>query len=248
MVSDLADKVALVTGGARRIGASIVRILHAQGMRVVVHYRGSADAAHLLQKELNQIRSDSIMLVRGDLNDIAKVKHLVRETVEQCKRLDVLVNNASMFTEQALENASEKDWDQLFTTNAKVPFFLSQAAAEPLKQSNGCIVNIADIYAERPLVRHAIYCATKAALLSLTRSLAIELGPEARVNAIAPGAILWPETNSDEVTQQRIVSRTPLKRSGSADDIARAVLYLVKDASFVSGELIRIDGGRSVVP
>ncbi|MDH3695023.1 MAG: pteridine reductase [Gammaproteobacteria bacterium] len=248
MTAELADKVALVTGGARRIGASIVRILHAQGMKVVVHYRGSADAAHILQRELNETRPDSIVLVRGDLSDIAKAKHLVRETVEQFKRLDVLVNNASMFTEQALENATENDWDQLFTTNAKVPFFISQAAASSLKQTNGCIVNIADIYAERPLIRHAIYCATKAALLSMTRSFAIELGPEVRVNAVAPGAILWPESNNDQVAQQRIVSRTPLKRSGSADDIARAVLYLVKDAPFVSGDLIRVDGGRSVVP
>lgn len=248
MATDLTDRVALVTGGARRIGASIVRILHAQGMKVVVHYRGSADAAHLLQRELNETRPDSIMLVRGDLNDIAKAKHVVRETIEQFKRLDVLVNNASMFTEQAVEDASESDWDQLFTLNAKIPFFLSQAAAEALKKSNGCIVNIVDIYAERPLVHHAIYCATKAALLSLTRSLAIELGPEVRVNAVSPGAILWPESNNDQVAQQRIISRTPLKRSGSADDIASAVLYLVKDAPFVSGELIRIDGGRSVVP
>ena len=143
-----------------------------------MHYRSSADAAHLLQRELNESRPDSIMLVRGDLNDIAKAKHLVRETIEQCKRLDVLVNNASMFTEQAVESATENDWDQLFTTNAKVPFFLSQAAADSLKQNKGCIVNITDIYAERPLAHHAIYCATKAALQSMTRSLAIELGPE----------------------------------------------------------------------
>lgn len=242
------DRVALVTGGARRIGAAIVRALHAQGMRVVVHYRSSSDAAHALQDELNGLRPRSIMLVRGELLEVAKLENLVREALGAYGRLDALINNASSFYPTPVGQTSEREWDDLLGTNLKVPFFLAQASAAALRESRGCIVNIGDIYAERPLPGHAPYCAAKAGLTGLTRALARELGPEVRVNAVAPGAILWPEHDTDEVAQQRIVSRTPLRRAGAPEDIAEAVVFLVRGAGFVSGQVISIDGGRSIVP
>lgn len=240
--------VALVTGGARRIGAQIARALHGAGMDLVIHYRSSAKEAEALQQELCAERPESVLLVRGDLAQVGKAKSLVRHATAEVGRLDVLVNNASLFHPTPLGSVGEKEWHALVDTNLKVPFFLAQAAAPWLRKSGGCIVNITDIYAERPLPDHPVYSATKAGLLSLTRSLAQELAPEVRVNAVSPGAILWPENGGDEVARQRLISRTPLRRMGEAGDIARTVLFLVRDAPFVTGQVINVDGGRSIVP
>lgn len=245
---DLTGKVALITGGARRIGATIGHAFHAQGMQLVIHYRGSSADAHALQSELNEVRKDSVVLVRGDLLDLAKLTNLVQETVQTLGRLDVLVNNASRFFPTPIGHVTETQWEELVDTNLKSPFFLSQAAAPALRENRGCIINICDIYAERPLASHAVYCATKAGLVSLTRCMARDLAPEVRVNGISPGAIMWPEHDGDRVAQQRIISRTPLKTMGDPKNIAQTALYLVRDAEFVSGQVIAVDGGRSVVP
>jgi len=246
-MTNLQDKVALITGGSRRIGAATARRLHDAGMRLVIHYRQSADAADELRAELCERRADSVILIRGDLREVAKVKSLVRQCVSEFGRLDALINNASLFQPTPLARAREADWQALVDTNLKAPFFLAQAAAPHLAKTRGGIVNITDIYAGRPLAGHAIYCATKAGLQSLTQSLAQELGPEVRVNAVAPGAILWPENDTDELAHQRLLSRTPLKRKGDADDIARAVRFLLADADYITGQVICVDGGRGAV-
>jgi len=243
----LSGKVVLITGGAHRIGARIVRHLHAAGMNVVIHYRNSEQAAHKLQSELHAQRPDSVVLVRGDLTNHGMLPNLVYETTEAFGRLDVLINNASTFYATPISEASEKDWDDLMDTNLKAPFFLSQAAYPALKKNAGCIVNIADIYGDRPLKNYPIYSTAKAGLIMLTQSLARELGPDVRVNAIAPGVILWPEKDMDDMTKQRLINSTPLKRSGEPDDIARTVSFLIGDAGFITGQVIAVDGGRWVV-
>lgn len=243
----LAGKVVLITGGAHRIGAHIVRHLHAAGMNLVLHYRSSEQAAHDLQQELHAERPDSVVLVRGDLTNNGMLTNLVYETTESFGRLDVLINNASVFYPTPMGEATEKEWDDLMNTNLKAPFFLAQAAYPALKKSGGSIVNIADIYGDRPLVNYPIYSTAKAGLIMLTKSLARELGPEVRVNAIAPGVILWPENDMDDMTKQRLINATPLKRSGDPGDIARTVEFLVKDAGFITGQVIAVDGGRWVV-
>ncbi len=247
-MASLQDKVALITGGSRRIGASTARMLHGCGMKLVIHYRRSADHAEALRAELCDTRPKSVMLIRGDLTEIAKVKNLVRQCAAEFGRLDALINNASVFFPTPIGSAGEDQWQLIMETNLKAPFFLSQAAAPYLKKTRGAIVNITDIYVHRPLAEHAIYCASKAGLWSLTQSLAHELSPEIRVNAVAPGAIMWPENDTDEISHQRLVSRTPLRRIGDADDIARAVKFLLTDARFITGQMINVDGGRTVVP
>ena len=242
----LNGRVVLITGGVHRIGAKIARTLHAEGARLVLHYRASRDAAHALQEELNAVRDDSVVLVRADLLDQAALPAVVADALATWGRLDVLINNASSFYSTPLGSVTETEWDDLMGTNLKAPFFLSQAAAPHLKEHGGCIVNIADIHAERPLKRFPVYSMAKAGLVMLTKSLACELGPQVRVNAIAPGAILWPEHEIDEVTQQRIISRTFLKRQGNPQDIARAALFLIRDADYTSGQVITVDGGRSL--
>jgi len=242
----LQDRVVLITGGVHRIGAYTARVLHSEGARLVLHYRNSRDTAHALQKELNDIRADSVVLVRADLLDMASLPAVVTDAHSAWDRLDVLINNASSFYSTPVGSVTETQWNDLMGTNLKAPFFLSQAAAPYLKQSQGCIVNIVDIHAERPLKRFSVYSMAKAGLVMLTRSMACELGPEVRVNAVAPGAILWPEREMDEVTQQRIISRTFLKRQGNPDNIARAVLFLIRDADYTSGQVITVDGGRSL--
>jgi pteridine reductase len=244
--SSLQDRVVLITGGVHRIGAHTARVLHAEGARLVLHYRNSRDVAHALQEELNSVRPDSVVLVRADLLDMASLPAVVADALSAWGRLDVLINNASSFYSTPVGSVSESEWNDLMGTNLKAPFFLSQAAAPHLKDSLGCIVNIVDIHAERPLKRFPVYSMAKAGLVMLTKSLACELGPEVRVNAVAPGAILWPEREMDEVTQQRIISRTFLKRQGNPDNIARAVLFLIRDADYTSGQVITVDGGRSL--
>ena len=242
----LQDKVVLITGAAHRIGAQIARLLHAQGARLVLHYRSSREAAHKLQEELLDYRKDSVILVQSDLMDSKKLPVVVRNAVSAWDRLDVLVNNASSFFPTAVGSVSERQWEDLIGTNLKAPFFLSQAAAPHLAEHNGCIVNIVDIHADRPLKNYPVYSMAKAGLVMLTKALACELGPEVRVNAVAPGAILWPENDMDDITKQRIISRTILKRRGNPDDIARAVLFLVRDAAYTSGHVLTVDGGRSL--
>ena len=246
--NSLEGKVALITGGAHRIGAAMARALHAQGMKLVIHYHTSEKAARALQEELHQARPESVMLVRGDLNNGERLaKNLVFETIESFDRLDVVINNASRFYPTPVSESTEAQWHDIIDTNLKAPYFLSQAAAAPLKKTNGCIVNIADVYGDRPLIGYPIYSIAKAGVIMLTKSLARELGPEIRVNAIAPGVILWPESNLDEMSKQRIVSRTPLKRSGDPEDIARTALFLIRDAGFITGQVMVVDGGRWVV-
>jgi pteridine reductase len=246
--NSLEGKVALITGGAHRIGAAMARALHAQGMKIVIHYHTSEKAARVLQEELHQARPESVMLVRGDLNNGERLaKNLVFETTESFDRLDVVINNASRFYPTSVSESTEAQWSDIIDTNLKAPYFLSQAAAAPLKKTNGCIVNIADVYGDRPLIGYPIYSIAKAGVIMLTKSLARELGPEIRVNAIAPGVILWPESNLDEMSKQRIISRTPLKRSGDPEDIARTALFLIRDAGFITGQVMVVDGGRWVV-
>jgi len=243
----LDGRVALITGGAHRLGAAIARTLHAEGMQIVVHYQSSEAAAHALQAELHAIRPESVMLVRGDLSHGDKLaRNLIFETVESFDRLDVLVNNAARFYETPMGGVTEQQWDDLFNTNLKAPFFLAQAAAPHLKKGGGSIVNIADVYGMRPLPGFPVYSMTKAGIVMLTKALARELSPEVRVNGVAPGAILWPERGLDEMSKQRIISRTLLKRGGEPEDIARAVLYLVRDATYTTGEVLTVDGGRTV--
>jgi pteridine reductase len=243
----LNGKVLLVTGGARRVGAVVCRLLHAAGMKLVIHYRSSKDEALALQAELQERRPDSVALLQADLLHSPGLEKLVHDAAAMHGRLDVLLNNASSFYPTPIGQATEAQWDDLVGSNLKAPFFLSQAAAPYLRRSGGCIVNIADVHAERPLKNYPIYSAAKAGLVMLTKSLARELGPEVRVNAIAPGTILWPEHELDDDIKEQILARVPQKRSGDPMDIARTVLFLVRDAGYISGQVIAVDGGRSVV-
>lgn len=238
------DKVVLVTGGAKRVGAAICRRLHAAGARLMLHYRSSAGEARLLQAELNGARPDSVSLIQADLLDLAKLPSLVDQTVLRFGRLDALVNNASAFYPTPFGATTPAQWDELFAINARAPFFLAQAAAPHLASANGAIVNIADIYAERPLRGHAVYAMGKAALLQMTRALALELAPQVRVNAVSPGAILWPENGKDPEAQSALLARTPLGRIGTPGEIAEAVRWLLQDARYCTGQVLRVDGGR----
>jgi pteridine reductase len=241
-------RVALITGGARRVGAAICRELHASGVNLMVHYRSSVDQARALQSELNAIRPESVALVQADVLNIAYLPSMVNETINQFGQLDVLVNNASSFFPTAVGEIDERSWDDLIGTNLKTPLFLSQAAAPHLRRTHGCIVNIVDIHADRPMRHHVVYSIAKGGLVALTRSLAVELGPEVRVNGVSPGAILWPEDErwSDELARQRIVNTTMLKRVGDPEDIARTCRFLVFDAPYITGQIIAVDGGRSI--
>ncbi|HYW04754.1 MAG TPA: pteridine reductase [Gammaproteobacteria bacterium] len=242
----LQGKTVLVTGAARRIGAAIATHLHGCGMNVVLHYHESGTAAEALRDLLQLQRPGSVTLVRADIRDTTVLQELVEAAVRSWGRLDVLVNNASTFYPTVVGETTPLQWDDLMGTNLRAPFFLSQAARPHLAASRGSIVNITDIHASRPLRTHPVYCAAKAGLAMLTRSLARELGPEIRVNAVAPGAILWPEQGLDDATRTRIIDRTALKRAGDPQDIARAVRYLVAEAGYVTGHVLPVDGGRSV--
>jgi pteridine reductase len=247
MSESLSGKVVLVTGGAKRVGAAIARRLHREGASLMLHYRGSEREAKALRAELNAARADSAALVQADLLDVAGLSEIVKNTVGRFERLDTLVNNASAFFPTPVGEMTLASWDSLVGANLRAPLFLSQAAAPHLKKTGGAIVNIIDIHAERPLKGYVIYSIAKTGLAGLTRSLARELAPEVRVNGVAPGAIVWPEDGSwDDLTRQRIVSHTLLKRTGDPDDIARAVYYLIAEAPYVTGEIIAVDGGRSI--
>ncbi len=246
VIATLDGKWALVTGAARRVGASIARALHGAGAGVAIHYRGSAAAAEALVAELDGRRPGSAFAIQADLLDCAALKALVASTVARTGRLDVLVNNASSFYPTPLASVTEAQWEDLIGTNLRAPLFLSQAALAPLRASGGVIINLIDIHATRPLRDHPVYGAAKAALAMLTRSLARDLAPDIRVNGVAPGAVLWPDDGLAESTRESILRQIPLRRAGVPEDIAGCVLYLVRDAGYVTGQVIAVDGGRSV--
>lgn len=241
-------KVALVTGAAKRIGAEIARQLHQQGFNLVIHFYHSASEAQKLIEELNSLRPNSATGISADLNRVEQIIHLATQAVARWQRLDLLVNNASSFYPTPLGEATENDWDKLINSNLKAPFFLAQALAPALRASEGCIINIADIYAEKPLKNHSIYSIAKAGNQMLTKSLAQELAPAVRVNGIAPGAILWPEP-ADKLSdddKQKMLAKIPLQQRGQAEDIAKAIVFLANDAPYITGHTMTIDGGRSI--
>lgn len=240
-----AQPVALVTGGARRIGSVIVEALHAAGYRVVIHCRHSKAEAGQLATRLDQLRADSAAVVAADLAARDEPERLVSAAVEAWGRLDLLVNNASSFFPTPVGKTSNEQWDDLVGSNLRAPFFVSQAAAPHLAEHNGAIVNLIDVHATRPLAEHAVYCAAKAGLHMLTRAMAKELGPRVRVNGVAPGAILWPEGGVSDAGKQAIIDATPLQRTGSPEDIAETVLFLAR-STFITGQIIAVDGGRSL--
>jgi pteridine reductase len=244
--SGLRDRVVLITGAARRVGAEIARTLHASGANVLIHYRSSAAAAIALADQFNQARPHSAALHSAHLYNAEAPEKLVAATLLEFGRLDILINNASSFYPTPVGEITVPQWDDLIGSNLKAPLFLSQAAAPALRAQRGLIVNMIDIHALRPLKRHPVYCAAKAGLAMLTRSLARELGPEVRVNGVAPGPVLWPEGSMEEDLKREIIAKTALKRHGTPEDVARTVLFLCKDAPFITGQIIAVDGGRSI--
>ncbi len=244
--SSLRDRVVLITGGAHRVGAAIGRALHASGANIVIHYRSSGAAAKALAGELNAERPRSALCHAADLLDTDAMEPLVGAAVGEYGALDILINNASSFYPTPVGRITPDQWHDLVGTNLKAPLFLSQAAAPALRARRGLIINLVDIHGLRPLRAHPVYCAAKAGLAMLTRSLARELGPEIRVNGIAPGPVLWPEVELSDALKQEIVDKTALKRHGSPADVARTALFLAKDAPFITGQIIAVDGGRSL--
>ena len=242
----LQDQVVLITGGARRVGSAIVQALHGAGARIAIHYRSSIADAAALAATLEAARPGSSLLLQADLLDVAQLPGLVQQTLARFGRLDVLINNASSFYPTPVGQITLQQWDDLMGTNLKAPLFLAQAAAPALRSTQGLVLNIADIHGLRPLKAHPVYSAAKAGLISLTHSLARELAPEVRVNAIAPGPVLFPEQGLSEERQADIVARTLLGRRGSPEDIAQAALFFAAHAPYVTGQVLAVDGGRSV--
>ena len=238
--------VVLITGAARRVGATIAQTLHAAGYDLALHCRNSRAELDALIENLESVRASSTLALQAELADTDALPELVYQTLSRFGRLDGLVNNASAFFPTPLGSVTGQQWDELFASNARAPFFLAQAAANPLRERGGAIVNLLDIYAERPLPGYSVYCMAKAAQAAMTQALAHELGPEVRVNGIAPGAVMWPESGKSYANKDEIIARTPLKRAGSPDDVARTVLWLLRDAHFVTGQIVRVDGGRSL--
>ncbi|HAF45495.1 MAG: pteridine reductase [Sideroxydans sp. GWF2_59_14] len=241
-------KTVLVTGGAKRVGAAIVRRLHAAGANVAIHCRASLYDALALRAELNEQRPDSAITVQADLLDIATLPRVIEEVVQQFGHLDALVNNASSFYPTPLDQMTEQQWSDLLGTNLKAPLFLAQAAAAELRHRHGCIVNIVDIHAELPMHGHLLYNIAKSGLAGLTRSLAQEMAPQIRVNGVSPGVNLWPESAEwqDEEKRRKLIAHTLLKREGEPDDIAKTVQFLIADAPYITGQIIAVDGGRSI--
>jgi pteridine reductase len=242
----LSGKTVLVTGAARRIGAAIARAMHAAGANVVIHHRASAPEAAALARDLNQVRSNSAVTLHADLSHLDSIPRVIEQTVSRFGRLDVLINNASSFYATPVGEITLSQWDDLIASNLRAPLFLSQAAAPELKRNEGLILNLVDIHALRPLRHHTVYSVSKAGLATLTRSLARELAPEIRVNGIAPGPVLWPDADLEPEVKQEIMERTALKRMGTPDDVARAAVFFAQDAPYVTGQILAVDGGRSV--
>lgn len=238
--------VVLVTGAARRVGAAIARTLHAAGYDLALHCRNSRAELDSLIGDLELQRGSSTLALQAELANVEALPDLVTDTIDRFGRLDGLVNNASAFFPAALESVTAQQWDELFASNARAPFFLAKAAAPHLRERAGAIVNLLDIYAQRPLPGYSVYCMAKAAQAAMTEALAHELGPQVRVNGVAPGAVMWPENGTSYANKDEIIARTPLKRAGTADDVARTVLWLLRDAGFVTGQIVRVDGGRSL--
>lgn len=245
--SDASRPVTLVTGAARRIGASIARRLHAAGHDLALHHHRSTEDMQALVAELETRRPGSTLALRADLAEYDRLPELVAHTVGRFGRLDALVNNASTFAPTPFGRITPTDWDAQLAVNARAPLFLAQAAAPHLTAAGGAIVNLVDLYAEHPLPDHAAYCIAKAALLATTRMLAVELAPAVRVNAVAPGAILWPEEGKSEAAKAALLARTPLARTGTPEDIADAVHWLIVEARFTTGEVLRVTGGRGLI-
>ena len=245
-MTDEYKKWALVTGGGKRIGATIAETLHNKGFNVAIHYNSSCDAADQLCAQLNAKQQDSSIAIGADLTDQDALENLIPSLIGKTKRLDVLVNNASTFYPTPIEKITLEDWENLLGTNLKAPLFLSKYAAKYLKQSQGIIINIVDIHSKKPLKEHPIYGSAKSGLAMLTRSLATDLAPDIRVNGISPGLILWPESSPSEQVKNNILQQIPLKKIGNSEDIANCVLFLIEDAPYITGEIIAVDGGRSM--
>lgn len=237
-------KVALITGAARRIGAAIARRLHADGYAIALHFNQSQRDAHALAADLDRARSGSVLLLQGDLADFDRLPELIANTVGHFGRLDALVNNASAFFPTPLGATTPDQWEALFAANVRAPFFLSQAAAPHLRATCGAIVNLTDIYAQQPREDLMVYATSKGALESLTRGLAVALAPDVRVNAVAPGAVIWPDSHQDPVLRERLLDRTLARRQGTPEEVASAVAWLLDGATYTTGEVIRVDGGR----
>ncbi|WP_218814845.1 pteridine reductase [Rickettsiella endosymbiont of Dermanyssus gallinae] len=246
--SNTDSKVVLITGAGKRVGATIARHCHRQGMRVAIHYRCSATEAEALAQELNQQRHDTAITLQAELQNTDAYPDLIKKVIAQWGQLDVLINNASSFYPTPLGEITEKSWSDLLGSNLKAPLFLSQAALPYLKPQKGCIINLVDIQAQRPLKKYPVYCVAKAGLVMLTKCLAKELGPSVRVNAVAPGIALWPEdeTEFNPALREKIVGRTALKRAGTPDDIADAVTFLIQHGNYITGQIIAVDGGLSL--
>ncbi len=240
------NNVIFITGAARRLGAAMAVHLRAHGARIVIHYRHSSNDAEALCDTLNASRPDSARCVQADLSDASAIEPLAKKATACFGQVDVLINNASAFYPTPVGSVTDEHWDDLMASNLRAPFFLSQALASELKHNEGAILNMVDIHASRPLAEHPVYCAAKAGLLMMTQSLAKELGPEVRVNGIAPGPVLWPENDMSEASKTIIVESTLLKRSGSPDDIVRAALFLLRDATYTTGQILAVDGGRNL--
>lgn len=249
MSSDMTErrrKTALVTGAAARIGAAIAETLHRRGCLVAVHCNANREGADALADRMNAERDGSAFVVQADLSQPSGVEDLAAQVRERCGRLDVLVNNASRFYPNVVGETHAWQWEDLMNSNLRGPWFLVQALLGPLRAAGGSVVNIIDVYAERPMRGHSIYCISKAGLAMMTGALARELGPEVRVNGVSPGAILWPESAPAELEQNEILGRTALGRLGEPGDIASAVAFLALDAPYVTGQILAVDGGRSL--
>jgi pteridine reductase len=238
--------VALITGGAKRVGAVIARTLHASGYDLALHCRHSIAEAEALAAELSQQRAGSVLVLQAELADTQRLPQLIDATLARYGRLDALINNASSFYDTPIDKASIEQWNDLFASNAQAPFFLTQAALPALRAAHGAIVNLVDIYAERSIANYPIYVMAKGALAAMTRTLALDLAPDVRVNGVAPGAVMWPSDGKSYDDQQAMMARTPLGRAGTPEDVAATVLWLLRDAPFVTGQIIRVDGGRSI--
>ena len=241
----MSNKTVLITGAAKRIGAAIARQLHQAGMDIIIHHNSSEKEAIQLVDELNTHRNNSATLLQADLKEQQSYKFLIEQAVEFKNGLDVLINNASVFYPTAINQIVEEDWNEVINVNLKAPLFLSHFAAVYLGKKNGCIINIADIHGERPLKDHPIYSISKSGLITLTQSLAKELAPNIRVNAISPGAITWPDDMEDK-TKETILENSALKKIGTMEDISKAALFLINDADYITGQILNVDGGRAL--
>lgn len=239
------NRTVLITGAAKNIGATIAKELHSSGMKIIIHYNRSQKEATKLVDELNDLRENSAIKIQADLKKKECYSMLINAALDFTGKIDVLINNASAFYPTPLNDINEKNWNELININLKAPLFISKLAAESLKENNGCIINITDIHASNPLINHAIYCISKAGLIILTKSLAKELAPNIRVNAISPGAITWPD-GMDGETKENIINQTVLKKMGNAEDIAKTVIFLIEDASYITGQILNVDGGKTL--